>query len=98
MFDRFTDRARRVFVLAQEEATALNHEYIGTEHVLLGLIRQGDGIAADALESVGATADRVRHQILQIEGRGLKAPAAQLVFSPRLKRVLEMALREALQL
>ncbi|MBM2621065.1 ATP-dependent Clp protease ATP-binding subunit [Actinoplanes sp. LDG1-06] len=95
MFERFTDRARRVVVLAQEEARTLNHNYIGTEHLLLGLIREGDGIAGQALHSAGVTLDGVR---AQLEERAETSPAGHIPFTPRAKKVLELALREALQL
>ena len=98
MFERFTDRARRVIVLAQEEATALNHNYIGTEHLLLGLIRDGEGIAARALTSMGIGLDAVRQAVLDIIGRGQQAPSGHIPFTPRSKKVLELSLREALQL
>ena len=98
MFERFTDRARRVVVLAQEEARMLNHNYIGTEHLLLGLVHEGEGVAAAALESLGATLARVREQVEEIIGRGRQVPAGHIPFTPRAKRVLELSLREALQL
>jgi ATP-dependent Clp protease ATP-binding subunit ClpC len=98
MFERFTDRARRVVVLAQEEARILNHNYIGTEHLLLGLIREGDGVAAEALESLGISLDAVRQQVEQIIGRGQQAPSGHIPFTPRAKKVLELSLREATQL
>jgi ATP-dependent Clp protease ATP-binding subunit ClpC len=98
MFERFTDRARRVVVLAQEEARILNHNYIGTEHILLGLIREGEGVAAKALESLGISLDAVRQQIQEIIGRGQEAPSGHIPFTPRAKKVLELSLREALQL
>jgi hypothetical protein len=98
MFERFTDRARRVVVLAQEEARALNHNYIGTEHVLLGLIHEGEGVAAQALESLGILLDGVRARIEEIIGRGAHTPEGHIPFTPRTKKVLQLALREALQL
>ena len=98
MFERFTDRARRVVVLAQEEARMLNHDYIGTEHILLGLIREGDGVAAKALESLGISLEAVRQQVEEIIGRGQQAPSGHIPFTPRAKKVLELSLREALQL
>ena len=98
MFERFTDRARRVVVLAQEEARMLNHDYIGTEHILLGLIREGEGVAAKALESLGISQEAVRQQVEEIIGQGRHAPSGHIPFTPRAKKVLELALREALQL
>lgn len=98
MFERFTDRARRVVVLAQEEARMLNHNYIGTEHVLLGLIHEGQGIAARALNASGVAHDTVRSQVLDIVGRGLAPPTGHIPFTPRAKKVLEFSLREALAL
>src|SRR5690242_14135663 len=98
MFERFTDRARRVVVLAQEEARLLNHNYIGTEHVLLGLIREGEGVAAKALESLGIALEGVRQQVEEIIGPGQHAAGGHIPFTPRAKRVLELSLREALQL
>jgi ATP-dependent Clp protease ATP-binding subunit ClpC len=98
MFERFTDRSRRVVVLAQEEARMLDHNYIGTEHILLGLIRQGDGHAARALESLGISLDAVREQVEEIIGRGQEAPSGPVPFTPRAKKVLELSLRESLQL
>ncbi|WP_226346484.1 ATP-dependent Clp protease ATP-binding subunit [Agilicoccus flavus] len=98
MFERFTDRARRVVVLAQEEARLLNHNYIGTEHILLGLIHEGEGVAAKALESLGISLDAVREQVQQIIGQGQQAPSGHIPFTPRAKKVLELSLREALQL
>jgi ATP-dependent Clp protease ATP-binding subunit ClpC len=95
MFERFTDRARRVVVLAQEEARMLNHNYIGTEHLLLGLIREGEGVAAKALESLGISLDAVRQQVEAIIGPGLQAPSGHIPFTPRAKKVLELAPREA---
>jgi ATP-dependent Clp protease ATP-binding subunit ClpC len=98
MFERFTDRARRVVVLAQEEARMLNHNYIGTEHILLGLIHEGEGVAAKALESLGISLEGVREQVEEIIGQGQNAPAGHIPFTPRAKKVLELSLREALQL
>ncbi len=98
MFERFTDRARRVVVLAQEEARMLNHNYIGTEHILLGLIHEGEGVAAKALESLGIELTAVRLQVEAIIGRGLESGSGHIPFTPRAKKVLELSLREALQL
>ena len=98
MFERFTDRARRVVVLAQEEARMLNHNYIGTEHILLGLIHEGEGVAAKALESLGISLEGVRSQVEEIIGQGQQAPCGHIPFTPRAKKVLELSLREALQL
>src|SRR6266699_3525352 len=98
MFERFTDRARRVVVLAQEEARMLNHNYIGTEHILLGLIHEGEGVAAKALESLGISQEAVRQQVEEIIGQGQQAPSGHIPFTPRAKKVLELSLREALQL
>src|SRR5690349_6595723 len=107
MFERFTDRARRVVVLAQEEARMLNHNYIGTEHILLGLIHEGEGVAAKALESLGIQGgepggsrvlEGVRQQVEEIIGQGQQAPTGHIPFTPRAKKVLELSLREALQL
>ncbi|MDT0212654.1 ATP-dependent Clp protease ATP-binding subunit [Rothia sp. ARF10] len=98
MFERFTDRARRVVVLAQEEARLLNHNYIGTEHILLGLIHEGEGVASKALESLGISLDAVREQVQEIIGQGQQAPTGHIPFTPRAKKVLELSLREALQL
>ena len=98
MFERFTDRARRVVVLAQEEARLLNHNYIGTEHILLGLIHEGEGVAAKALESLGINLEAVRSQVVEIIGQGSQAPSGHIPFTPRAKKVLELSLREALQL
>jgi len=94
MFERFTDRARRVVVLAQEEARVLNHNYIGTEHILLGLLREGEGVAAKALESLGISLDAVRQQVEEIIGQGQQAPSGHIPFTPRAKKVLELADRE----
>ena len=98
MFERFTDRARRVVVLAQEEARMLNHNYIGTEHILLGLIHEGEGVASKALEQLGVSLDAVREQVQEIIGQGQQAPTGHIPFTPRAKKVLELSLREALQL
>jgi len=98
MFERFTDRARRVVVLAQEEARMLNHNYIGTEHILLGLIHEGEGVAAKAMEGMGISLDAVRAQVEEIIGQGQQAPSGHIPFTPRAKKVLELSLREALQL
>ncbi|NNC90898.1 MAG: ATP-dependent Clp protease ATP-binding subunit [Acidimicrobiia bacterium] len=98
MFERFTERARRVVVLAQEEARLLNHNYIGTEHILLGLIHEGEGVAARALETMGIGLDSVRQQVVDIIGQGSQAPSGHIPFTPRAKKVLELSLREALQL
>ena len=98
MFERFTDRARRVVVLAQEEARMLNHNYIGTEHLLLGLIHEGEGIGARALESLGVTLNAVREQVQSIVGPSPQAPSGHIPFTPRAKKVLELSMREAIQL
>jgi ATP-dependent Clp protease ATP-binding subunit ClpC len=98
MFERFTDRARRVVVLAQEEARMLSHNYIGTEHILLGLIHEGEGVAAKALESLDISLEAVRAQVEEIIGQGQQAPSGHIPFTPRAKKVLELSLREALQL
>ncbi len=98
VFERYTDRARRVVVLAQEEARMLNHNYIGTEHILLGLIREGEGVAAKALESLGISLEAVRQQVEEIIGQGQQAPSGHIPFTPRANKVLELASREALQL
>ena len=98
MFERFTDRARRVVILAQEEARLLNHNYIGTEHILLGLIHEHEGVAAKALESLDISLESVRGQVEEIIGQGAKPPDGHIPFTPRAKRVLELSLREALQL
>jgi ATP-dependent Clp protease ATP-binding subunit ClpC len=101
MFEKFTDRARRIVVLAQEEARMLNHNYIGTEHILLGLIHEDEGVAAKALESLGISLGAVRHQVEEIIGKGKIAPeiapGGHIPFTPRAKKVLELGLREALQ-
>jgi ATP-dependent Clp protease ATP-binding subunit ClpC len=98
LFERFTDRARRVVVLAQEEARLLNHNYIGTEHILLGLIHEGEGVAAKALESLSISLEGVRAQVEEIIGQGGSSPSGHIPFTPRAKKVLELSLREALQL
>src|SRR6187200_1036653 len=98
MFERFTDRARRVVLLAQEEARMLSHNYIGTEHILLGLIHEGEGVAAKALESMNISLDAVREQVQEIIGQGQAAPTGHIPFTPRAKKVLKLSLREALQL
>ena len=98
MFKRFTDRARRVIVLAQEEARMLGHNYIGTEHILLGLIREGEGVAAKALIALGISLDATRQAVEDIIGRGTQAPSGHIPFTPRSKKVLELSLREALSL
>ena len=86
MFERFTDRARRVVVLAQEEARMLNHNYIGTEHILLGLIHEGEGVAAKALESLGIALEGVRQQVEEIIGQGQQAPSGHIPFTPGPRR------------
>jgi ATP-dependent Clp protease ATP-binding subunit ClpC len=98
MFERFSDRSRRVVVLAQEEARILDHNYIGTEHILLGLMREGEGVAGKALESLGISLDAVRQKVEEIIGRGQQTPSGHIPFTPRAKKVLELSLREALQL
>jgi len=98
VFERFTDRARRVVVLAEEEARMLNHNYIGTEHVLLGLIHEGEGVAAKVLESLGISLGAVRQQVEEIIGQGQQVPSGHIPFTPRAKKVLELASREAKQL
>jgi ATP-dependent Clp protease ATP-binding subunit ClpC len=98
VFERFTDRARRVVVLAQEEARYLNHNYIGTEHILLGLLNEGEGIAAQALESLDIDLASVRDEVVKIIGQGQQSPSGHIPFTPRAKKVLELSLREALQL
>jgi ATP-dependent Clp protease ATP-binding subunit ClpC len=98
VFEQFTDRARRVVVLAEEEARMLNHNYIGTEHILLGLIREGEGVAAKALESLGISLEAVRQQVEEIIGQGQQAPSGHIPFTPRAKKVLELASREAKKL
>jgi ATP-dependent Clp protease ATP-binding subunit ClpA len=98
MFEKFTDRARRVIVLAQEEARMLNHNYIGTEHILLGLIHEGQGVAARALESLGISLEDVRQNVVEMIGRGQEAPSGHIPFTPRAKKVLELSLRESQQI
>jgi ATP-dependent Clp protease ATP-binding subunit ClpC len=98
VFERFTERARRVVVLAQEEARLLNHNYIGTEHILLGLIHEGEGVAAKALEALGLSLKDVRGDVEEIIGQGQSVPTGQIPFTPRAKKVLELSLRESLQL
>jgi ATP-dependent Clp protease ATP-binding subunit ClpC len=99
MFERFTDRARRVIVDAQNEARSLGHNYIGPEHILLGLINEGDGVGAKALEAMQISTDTVRGRIEEITGRGQVPPSTgHIPFTPRAKKVLELSLREALQL
>jgi ATP-dependent Clp protease ATP-binding subunit ClpA len=98
MFQQFTDRARRVVVLAQEEARLLNHDYVGTEHLLLGLAHEGQGVAAKALESLGIRLEALRSQVEEAIGRGQRAPSGHLSFTPRAKKVLELSLRESQQL
>jgi ATP-dependent Clp protease ATP-binding subunit ClpA len=98
MFERFTDRARRVVVLAQEEARMLNHAHIGTEHLLLGLVHEGEGVAARALESLNISLSAVRREVEEIIGRGEQPPPGHIPFTPRAKKVLELSLRESNQL
>jgi ATP-dependent Clp protease ATP-binding subunit ClpC len=98
MFERFTDRARRVVVLAQEEARMLNHNYIGTEHILLGLIHEGDGVGYLALSQMGISLADLRRAIQEIVGEGQRTPTGHIPFTPRAKKVLELSLREARQL
>jgi len=98
MFERFTNRARRVVVLAQEEARLLNHNYIGTEHLLLGLLHENEGMAAHVLGEMGVSLDAVRGQVMTIVGTGESSPSGHIPFTPRAKKVLELSLREALQL
>src|SRR5262247_1129945 len=98
MFERFTERARRVVVFAQEEARDLNHDYIGTEHLLLGLMRDTDSVAARALRGLDIGQDAAREQVIEIIGRGQRSPSGHIPFTPRAKKVLELSLREALQL
>ena len=96
MFERFTERARKVVVLAQEEARSFEHGHIGTEHILLGLLRVEEGLAARALTTLGITLDAVREKVAQLVGNGDEAPHGQIPFTPRAKKVLELSLREAL--
>ena len=98
MFERFTDRARRVVVQAQEESRRLNHNYIGTEHLLLGLLREDEGVAAEALAALEVGLDPAREQVAEIVGRGQQAPSGHIPFTPRAKKVLELSLRESLDL
>jgi ATP-dependent Clp protease ATP-binding subunit ClpC len=98
VFERFTDRARRVIVLAQDEARLLNHNYIGTEHLLLGLLREEDGVAAKALEVLGISLAAARKDVEEIIGQGQAAPTGHIPFTPRAKKILELSLREALTL
>src|SRR5436305_2183656 len=98
MFERFTERARQVVVLAQDEARTLRHNYIGTEHVLLGLLREEQGLAARVLESLNVTVEDVRVQVARIVGQGDELTTGQIPFTPRAKKVLELSLREALAL
>jgi ATP-dependent Clp protease ATP-binding subunit ClpC len=98
MFERFTDRSRRVVVFAQDEARLLNHNYIGTEHILLALIREGEGVGAKALESLNISLEGARREVRDIIGTGQAAPTGHIPFTPRAKKVLELSLREALQL
>jgi ATP-dependent Clp protease ATP-binding subunit ClpC len=98
MFERFTESARRVVVLAQEEARMLDHNYIGTEHLLLGLIREGEGVAARVIESMGLTLEAAREQVEATVGRGSEPPSGHIPFTSRAKKVLELSLREALEL
>lgn len=98
MFERFTDRARRVVVLAQDEARTLNHNYIGTEHILLGLITEGEGVATKALQSLDLTADKIRKQVIENIGEGSSSPAGHIPFTPRAKKLFELSMREAIQL
>jgi ATP-dependent Clp protease ATP-binding subunit ClpC len=98
VFERFTERARQVVVLAQDEARALKHNYIGTEHILLGLLREEEGLAARVLESLDITVEEVRAQVARIVGQGDEVTTGQMPFTPRAKKVLELALREALSL
>src|SRR6059036_3038020 len=98
VFERFTERARQVVVLAQDEARALKHNYIGTEHILLGLLREEEGLAARVLESLDITVEEVRAQVARIVGQGDEVTTGQIPFTPRAKKVLELALREALSL
>ena len=98
MFERFTDRARRVVVLAQEEARLLNHNYIGTEHILLGLIHEGEGVAAQVLSALHISLEATRAEVAEVIGQGVQAPSGHIPFTPRAKKVLELSLREALEL
>jgi ATP-dependent Clp protease ATP-binding subunit ClpC len=98
MFEKFTDRARRVVVLAQEEARMLNHNYIGTEHILLGLVHEDDGVAAKAFRNLDISGEAVRQQVEEIIGRGEISPGGHIPFTPRAKKVLELSLRESIHL
>ena len=98
MFERFTARARRIVVLAQEEARRLNHDYIGTEHLLLGLIHEGEGVAVRALESLGISLEEVRQQVQEIIGLGQQPPSGHIPFTPRAKKAPELALLESMRL
>lgn len=98
MFERFTERARRIVVLAQEEARLLKHSHIGTEHVLLGLVAEGEGVAAKALVNCDVELEQVRKEVVAIIGEGEQAPSGHIPFTPRAKKVMELAMREALQL
>ena len=98
MFERFTDRARHVVVLSQEEARRLQHNYIGTEHILLGLLGEPGGVACQALERFGMSLDATREEVRAVVGPGRAAPTGKIPFTPRAKKTLELALREALQL
>jgi ATP-dependent Clp protease ATP-binding subunit ClpC len=95
MFERFTDRARRVVVLAQEEARMLSHNYVGTEHILLGLVHEGQGVAAKALEELGISPDALRQQVQETTGQGQQAPSGHIPFTPQAKKVLELSLSES---
>ena len=98
MFERFTDRARRVVVLAQDEARMLNHSYIGTEHILLALIDEGEGVAARALAEMEISLEAVRGEVEELVGQGQQAPSGHIPFTPQAKEVLQLSLREAVQL
>jgi ATP-dependent Clp protease ATP-binding subunit ClpC len=98
MFERFTDRARQVVILAQEEARMLDHNYVGPEHILLGLVHEGEGVAARALTELDVSLSAVRQQVEELIGRGQQALSGHIPFTPRAKKVLELSLREALQL
>src|SRR2546429_2898665 len=98
MFERFTERARRVIILAQEEAKRLNHSAVGTEHILLGIVREGEGVASKVLESLNISPERVRAEIESAIGRGERTPHEEVTFTPRAKKVLELALDEARRL
>lgn len=98
MFERYTDRARRVVVLAQEDARQLAHNYIGTEHILLGLVHEGDGVAGQVLDKLGITRKHIQTRVEEVIGRGTDRPCGHIPFTPRAKKVLELSLREALQL